>query len=295
MKIKNLVSRWVIAIFLSFIHKVFFIFTPLFTYRFSKLFYFRTHRCPYFVGRVTESTRLVFLGTKGYIDVETPFHSKHTSLLVERNGKKIMIDCGEDWTSSLHDVNPDAILITHYHPDHAYGLLSGAPCPVYVTPQTYDLMAGLPIKDLRVVTVGKPFKVYGVYFTPYAVEHSVLSPAVGYKFTVSDKVVFYAPDVIYIDNRKEALYGVDLYIGDGASLGRSLIRRRNERLIGHTTVKSQVSWCSKEKVPDVIITHCGSDIVGHDPRVIERHLIELGREYGVDVTLAKDGMELDLK
>jgi glyoxylase-like metal-dependent hydrolase (beta-lactamase superfamily II) len=49
-----------------------------------------------------------------------------------------MIDCGADWLARLKAVAPSAIVITHAHPDHAFGLARGAPCPVYATAETWS-------------------------------------------------------------------------------------------------------------------------------------------------------------
>jgi len=86
--------------------------------------------------------KLTFLGTRGYHDVRTPRHSMHTSLLVTSEERQIMIDCGEDWLGKVIEVNPDAIVVTHAHPDHADGLRNGAPCPVYATSESWEVMDG---------------------------------------------------------------------------------------------------------------------------------------------------------
>ncbi|MBU1671919.1 MAG: hypothetical protein KKF41_14290 [Actinobacteria bacterium] len=38
---------------------------------------------------------------------------------------------------------------------------------------------------------------------------------------------------MYIHERSEALGGVDLYVGDGATLARPIIRKRDEALIAY--------------------------------------------------------------
>ncbi|MGC2640216.1 MAG: MBL fold metallo-hydrolase, partial [Pseudolabrys sp.] len=60
-----------------------------------------------------------------------------------------MIDCGKDWRHRVWDVAPTAIVLTHAHPDHAWGLADGAPCPVYATGATWALLDHLPIRDRR--------------------------------------------------------------------------------------------------------------------------------------------------
>jgi hypothetical protein len=84
------------------------------------------------------------------------------------------------------------------------------------------------------------------------------------------------------------------YIGDGATITRPLIRheKQNGQLIGHTSIETQLGWCRKERVPKMIVTHCGSAIVGGNKRYVQKKLQSLGQKYGVRVEIAQDGMEL---
>jgi hypothetical protein len=107
--------------------------------------------------------------------------------------------------------------------------------------------------------------------------------------------VFYAPDLVNIGDRHAALQGCRLYVGDGATLTRPMLRRRGNRLIGHAPVRTQLGWCAEENVPRAVITHCGSEIVTGDPEMIRLRLGELARERGVEAILAHDGMEMILR
>src|SRR5437870_11375912 len=80
--------------------------------------------------------KLTFLGTRGEIDTRTRRHRMHTSLLVSHGGARAMIDCGLDWLGKFERLHPSAIVLTHAHPDHAWGLKRGAPCPVYAPQKT---------------------------------------------------------------------------------------------------------------------------------------------------------------
>jgi Cu-Zn family superoxide dismutase len=78
--------------------------------------------------------------------------------------------------------------------------------------------------------------------------------------------IFYAPDFVFIRDRAAALKDAQIYIGDGATLTRSFIRRRGKTLIGRSPVRTQLTWCTKEGVPRAIITRCGSEIVMDEER-----------------------------
>jgi phosphoribosyl 1,2-cyclic phosphodiesterase len=218
----------------------------------------------------------------------------HTSLLVSYRSANVMIDCGLDWLGKLKRVDPGAIVLTHAHPDHAWGLKRGAPCPVYGTQSTWQELQHYPIKDRRLIKERTPTKIYGITFEAFPVEHSILAPAVGYRVSAGRARIFYVPDLIYIHERSAALKDVQIYIGDGATLTHSFIRRRGKALIGHSPVRTQLTWCEKEGVPRAIITHCGSEIVTGDERQISAKLRAIAAERGVDVRIAYDGMKLTL-
>lgn len=42
--------------------------------------------------------KLVFLGTRAEIEPRSRRHRRHASLLVEYRRRRVMIDCGKDWT-----------------------------------------------------------------------------------------------------------------------------------------------------------------------------------------------------
>ncbi len=238
--------------------------------------------------------KLLFLGTRGEIDAQTRRHRMHTSLLVSYGNARVMIDCGLDWLGKFERLRPDAIVLTHAHPDHAWGLKGGAPCPVYASEKTWHELQHYPIKHRHVIKERTPTKICGITFEAFPVEHSILSPAVGYRVTAGRACIFYAPDLIFIHERSAALNSVQIYIGDGATVTRSFIRRRDQALIGHSPVRTQLTWCEKEGVPRAIITHCGSEIVTDDEGKLCAKLRVMAAERGVDVRIAYDGMKLEL-
>jgi hypothetical protein len=143
-------------------------------------------------------------------------------------------------------------------------------------------------------TSGRPQRFAVSHSKRSPVEHSILSPAVGYRVSAGRACIFYVPDLIFIHDRAAALKNVQIYIGDGATVTRSFIRRRGNTLIGHTPVRTQLSWCEKEGVPLAIITHCGSEIVTGDERKLSAKLQAMGAERRVEVRIAYDGMKLTL-
>jgi phosphoribosyl 1,2-cyclic phosphodiesterase len=219
--------------------------------------------------------------------------------MIVYRGKRVLIDCGESWIGRVTELKPDAIVITHSHPDHAFGLKDGSPCPVYATAEAWKKMKNFPIQKEfhKVLQPRKPARIVGITFEAFPVMHSLLAPAVGYRVSAGKVVVFYVPDVARIPNRSRAFSGIRAYIGDGATITRPLIRRKrsNAQLIGHASIDTQLAWCRKEGVPKMIVTHCGSAIVGGNEECVKEKLQSLGHKYGVAIEIAHDGMDLVLR
>ncbi|HEY8504329.1 MAG TPA: MBL fold metallo-hydrolase [Gemmataceae bacterium] len=239
--------------------------------------------------------RLVFLGTRGEIEARTPRHGRHTALLIRHARRRVMIDCGADWAEAVRDVRPHAIVLTHAHPDHAWGLKGGAPCPVWATGACWEGIADFPIDRREHVNPREPFEVAGVRFEAFPVDHSLRAPAVGYRVAAPGGDFFYVPDVAWIPDRGAALGGVRLYIGDGATVTRSMVRRQDGKLFGHVPVRTQLTWCRKEGVPRAVFTHCGSEIVAaKDEDAVIVQIRELAAARGVEAEVAYDGMTLEV-
>jgi ribonuclease BN (tRNA processing enzyme) len=240
--------------------------------------------------------KLSFLGTKANIETANRRHARHSALLVSYYGQRIMIDCGADWRQRIGDIAPDAVCLTHAHPDHAWGLADGIACPVYASPETLEGIANFPIDTRIEIAPRTPIEFrHGLTFEAFPVVHSLRAPAIGYRIRGGRRAVFYVPDVVDIEERESALKGIDLYIGDGSSLIRSLVRRHDDKLFGHTTMRAQLGWCAECGVARALFTHCGTGIVTGDERRLGARLRAMGRERGVDAAIAYDGMSVILR
>lgn len=238
--------------------------------------------------------RLDFLGTRGEIDARSKRHGMHSSLLVTDGIGRVMIDCGKDWCSRVRRLRPDAIVLTHAHPDHAGGLKNAVPCPVFATAETWKVLMRYAIRDRQLIAAHKPFWIGPFAFEAVPVEHSLRAPAVGFKVGQGGGSIFYVPDVAAIPEPSRVLASVDIFIGDGATVLRPLLRRRGNVLIGHASIASQLKWCHEAGVHRATFTHCGSQIVAGDEQKASAKVRKLGEDLGIDAGLAYDGLQISI-
>jgi len=235
---------------------------------------------------------LTFLGTLGEIEETSEGHRRDSSLLASVDSVKLLIDFGEDHKGTLGRIKPDWILLTHLHPDHAFGLKDGeVQCPVYMSEESSKLLkdAGLlnisdrrTFKDFEGFTVG-PFTV-----TPIPVTHSTKAPAHGFRIELNDHMIAYFPDVLEISRPEEAFRDVGLYIGDGSAVTRDIRRFSEGEPIGHASMMKQTKMAREFGVKEIYFTHLGSQ-----PLSEGKDLSEIVENFGAKV--AYDGLTLHLK
>ncbi|MHA1773398.1 MAG: DNA adenine methylase [Candidatus Heimdallarchaeota archaeon] len=228
---------------------------------------------------------LTFLGTKGEVEESSKRHKFHTGLIIGYRGKKLLFDFGENLAGKLEEINPDAIFITHGHPDHCFGLKKGTSKPVYASKETLKVMKDFLLEDIRVLEPGKTVKIFDFEVTPYPVYHSIKCPAFGFLIKVGNRKIVFAPDIIGFKDREKVLKDVDLYIGDGSSPGKDLIRRKDDKIFGHSSMKTQIKVCEKFGIPKVIFTHFGKQFIENE-KGWTKELKHVSKE--VDVRFASD-------
>jgi phosphoribosyl 1,2-cyclic phosphate phosphodiesterase len=168
------------------------------------------------------------------LSADDPRHARtRTSLLVEWEGKNILIDASIDFRQqALREKirRIDAVLITHCHADHIGGLPDlrsytrdkNFQLPVYGSPESMDALrqsfayifdpntfVGGGIPNIETRTVNGPFNLLGKTVVPIAVEHGRLTGCLGYRLGP----LVYIPDMKSIAEKKlEKCKGAELLI-----------------------------------------------------------------------------------
>jgi ribonuclease BN (tRNA processing enzyme) len=230
--------------------------------------------------------KLIFLGTKGEIEEETPAHRFHSSMIVETGKTRLLLDYGLLRKRSLDQVAPDAVLITHAHPDHYSWLKQdiSSDIPVYCTRETLDYGKFKP-DNARMVDPMRTFKIGTVECMAYRVIHSIRCPTVGWRLSLEGKVMVYNSDLVDIEEKESVLAGVDCYIGDGSAVKANLVRRRGDVLFGHTRITTQIHWCQKFGIKTIVFTHLGKETLREEALFNADH---------PEIIFAYDGMELEI-
>ena len=153
-----------------------------------------------------------------------------TSVLVETEGKRILLDCGPDFRQQvLHlDFAPlDGVLISHEHYDHVGGLDDLRPfsrfadIPLYADEYTathlkarmpYCLVEhkypGVPAISLNVVDASQSFCIAGIEIVPIQVMHGRL-PILGYRI---GKMAYITDMLTMPEEEYEKLHGLDCLV-----------------------------------------------------------------------------------
>lgn len=223
-------------------------------------------------------------------------HAGHSAFTIEAEGFRLLCDFGENRKGLLTKIRPDAIFVSHAHPDHSWGLQEGTRTPVYASAITHELTAEMPVTERTVLEPGRRVRVGPFRLTSFPVVHSVRCPAVAARIEISGRVLIYSGDIVAFETPAEALADAWLYVGDGSTLTASFVRRHpSGKLVGHTTVRAQLGWMEKYGIPRAVFSHFGTEPIGMGDEALASELAKLASERAPScgVTAARDGLTLD--
>ncbi len=243
---------------------------------------------------------LRFFGTKGYVDAASPSHAGHSAFTVEAAGFRLLCDFGENRRGSLAKIAPDAVFVSHAHPDHAWGLAEGTDVPVLASEATHALLSEFPIAK-RVLSVPGVARTLGPFrLTTFDVVHSIRCPCIAARIETPEGTLVYSGDIVSFATaagRDEALAGADVYVGDGSTLTASLVRRHGSgALVGHTTIRAQLGWLGRAGVPQAVFSHFGEGPIAMGDPDLENAIEDLARKSAPEccTVAARDGLEVKI-
>jgi ribonuclease BN (tRNA processing enzyme) len=243
------------------------------------------------------SVEIHFYGTRGYVEEKSRRHRHHAAFVLSWKGFRLLCDFGQTNEGRLAEMAPDAIFISHAHPDHGWGLKEGTDLPVYASAITIEILKALPVSTWKPLEPGRPLSIGPLELTAFPVVHSVRCPCVAGRIRAGGAVLVYSGDLISFEDEEAALSGCDLYVGDGSTLVRPLVRRHpTGGLMGHTTVRAQLGWMRRRRVPRAIFSHFGKGPIEMGDRALREEIRRLAAEKApeCDVSMAYDGAEFAL-
>lgn len=249
-----------------------------------------------FLGTGT-SQGVPVIGCDCEVCISTDKHDKRlrTSIMVEAQGKVIVIDTGPDFRYQMLRAGVkhlDAVVFTHEHKDHTAGLddirafnyLQQEPMDVYAVPRVQASLQkefsyifaeykypGIPKLNLH--TIGnEPFYVGPVKFTPIEVLHYKL-PVLGFRIH----------DFTYITDAKTiAESEIEKIKGSKVLVINAL---QKEPHISHFTFDEAIAFAQRIGAETTYFTHISHRLGKH---------VEVSLQLPQGIQLAYDGLKLDL-
>ncbi len=218
-----------------------------------------------------------------------------SSVLIETGEQKLVIDTGPDFRQQILRVNLkslDAILLTHEHVDHLFGLddirafnwVQKHPTDIYAEERVQNAIRrvfnyvfarykypGIPQMNLHLIE-NKPFLIGETEIIPVRGLHYKL-PVFGFRIGS----FAYITDVNYLEkSEKEKLQGLEVLVVNAL---------RKEKHISHFTLSEALQLIDELKPAKAYLTHLSHQMGLHR---------EVSNELPPDVFLAYDGLEINL-
>lgn len=218
-----------------------------------------------------------------------------SALFVEVNGTKLVIDAGPDFRQQMLNIGLrklDAILLTHEHTDHIFGLddirafnwVQKHPTDIYAEKRVQNAIKrvfdyvfeknkypGIPQMNLHLVE-NKPFGVDGTEIIPVRGFHHKL-PVFGFRIGK----MAYLTDVNRVEpEEREKLKGLDVLVVNAL---------RFEKHISHFNIEEALELIDELKPKNAYLTHISHLMGKHED--VQKQLPE-------HVFLAYDGLQLTI-
>jgi len=228
--------------------------------------------------------KIKILGTRGEIKISAPHYLNHSGILLDG---KIMLDLGEE---EFLKENPQAIFITHLHPDHAFFIeekvIFSSPIPIFAPEKN------LYCPDIRVISKTQAVGAYQI--TPIPTLHSKRVKSQAYLIQKGNQKILYTGDLIWIEKKYHPyLKNLDLVITEASFLKKGGMVRRDKKtgeIFGHNGAPDLIHFF-KRFTSRIIFVHFGSWFY-QDIRKAKKELERLGANAGIKVEVGEDGKEI---
>lgn len=218
-----------------------------------------------------------------------------SSLLVQTHGKTIVIDAGPDFRQQMlrEEVRRlDAILLTHEHVDHIFGLddirsynwIQNHPMEIYAEKRVQDAIKrifnyvfadykypGIPKMKLRDVE-NKPFAIDSIAITPIRCYHHKL-PVFGYRIG----------DLTYITDTN-SIHAEEIEKIEGSKI-LIINALRKEKHISHFNLNEALQIIERVNPQKAYLTHISHNFGTYD---------QISQELPENVFMAYDGLQINL-
>lgn len=238
------------------------------------------------------------IGCKCYVCKSADAKDKRlrVSVLLQVNGKNIVIDTGPDFRTQMLNVGIDrldAVLFTHEHKDHtsgfddvrAFNFWQEGKIPVYATKhvqenlhKSYDYIfadkkyPGIPEISLHTIHKDERFHIADIEVTPIEVMHYRL-PVLG--FRIGQFV--YITDANYIsETEREKIYGCDILVMNAL---------RIQPHISHFSLDEAIETAKELGAKQTYFIHMSHQVGLHE---------EVSKSLPKNIFLAYDGLEINV-
>ena len=225
--------------------------------------------------------KIKILGTKANIKIHQKKHELFTGILID---DLILIDLGE---KNFLNYKPKLILITHYHPDHAFFVKDR-----HVLNHTIELYG--PEKNpfvphAKIIDQTILWNNYKI--TPIETLHSIKVKSQGYIIEHKNKRLFFSSDIAWIKKDIQSQLGhLDAIISEASHIkkGGFIFKNKNGELYGHTGIPDLIK-IFKSHTNKIIFVHQGSWFI-RDIQSGTKKIKEL-EEKNLSLEVAYDGQE----
>lgn len=199
----------------------------------------------------------------------------------------LLLDCGD---ARFLRYNPQAILITHLHPDHAYFVRHHDIGRI----QHFPIYAPNKYPGLDITLTKKPFTIGTYRITPIPTVHSLKVRSNAYLIEHNKRRILYTGDMIWIEKiYRHLLKPCDVIITEASFIKTGGMIRRDKKtgkIFGHTGVPNLIKFFAPY-TPTIILMHFGSWFYKDMPKARAK-IATLAKEYGRQVIVGYDNLNL---